>query len=128
TLPLTAIALTTVGLVTLIESLLLEPWQPTFSNFPPILLVWIAASAIIGTAGRFLVQTYAQSLTAQSHGVVFMVLEPVWVALFAAGWFGETMSGIQFGGCALIFMALLINRWGVLSKALKAWFRQRKSA
>lgn len=127
-LPLTAIALLTVGVVTFIESLVLEPWQPTFSNFPPMLFVWISASAIVGTAGRFLIQTYAQSLTTKSHGVVFLVLEPVWVAVFAAGWFGETMSGMQFVGCTLIFAALLINRWTTLRKALKDWRRNRKSA
>ncbi|TGN42024.1 DMT family transporter [Marinobacter confluentis] len=127
-MPLTAIALLTVGLVTLTESLALEPWQPTFSDFPPILIVWISASAIIGTAGRFLTQTYAQSLTNNSHGVVFLVLEPIWVAVFAAIWFGETMVAMQFAGCALIFAALLINRWTTLRKALKDWRRNRKSA
>lgn len=127
-LPLTAIALLTVGVVTFVESLVLEPWRPTFADFPPMLVVWIVASALIGTAGRFLIQTYAQSLTSKSHGVVFLVLEPAWVALFAAGWFGETMSGMQFAGCTLIFAALLINRWTTLRKALRDWRRNRKSA
>lgn len=87
-LPLTTTALLTVGLVTLAESLVLEPWQPTFGNPPPLLIWWVLASAIVGTAGRFLVQTYAQSLSSHSHGAVILVLEPVWVSLFAAGWFG----------------------------------------
>ena len=127
-LPLTAIALLTVGMVTFLESLVLEPWAPTFADFPPILALWICAAAIVGTAGRFLIQTYAQSLTTNSHGVVFLVLEPVWVAIFAAAWFGETMSVQQFAGCGLIFMALLINRWSTLRKALKDWRRSRKTA
>ena len=127
-LPLTAIALLTVGVVTFTESMVLEPWRPTFSNFPPMLFVWISASAVIGTAGRFLTQTYAQGLSSKSHGVIFLVLEPIWVAVFASAWFGETMSGIQFAGCALIFTALLINRWSPLRKALKDWRRNRKSA
>lgn len=128
TLPLTAIALLTVGVVTLAESMILEPWTPTLNAFPPILAVWIAASAIVGTAGRFLLQTYAQSLSVNSHGVVFLVLEPVWVAVFAAGWFGESMSTTQLSGCTLIFAALLINRWGPISKAIKSQRRNRKSA
>lgn len=127
-LPLTALALLTVGLVTLLESLVLEPWQPTFSDPPPLLVWWVLASAMVGTAGRFLLQTYAQSLSVHSHGVVILVLEPVWVALFAAGWFGESMTGLQLAGCGLIFAALLVNRWGVLSRALKTWLRNRKSA
>jgi drug/metabolite transporter (DMT)-like permease len=127
-LPLTAIALLTVGLFTLIESAILEQWQPTLSDPDPLLIWWVLASAVIGTAGRFLIQTFAQSLSANSHGVVILVLEPVWVALFAAGWFGETMTSIQLAGCGLIFAALVVNRWAVLSKAIKEKLRSRKTA
>ncbi|EDM48949.1 DMT family transporter [Marinobacter algicola] len=127
-LPLTTIALLTVGTVTLTESALLEPWTPTIENFSGILAGWVIASAVVGTAGRFLLQTYAQSLATHSHGVVILVLEPVWVALFAAGWFSESMSATQLAGCGLIFLALLINRWGVLSKAIKGWARKQKTA
>lgn len=126
-LALTSITLLTVGTLTLIESLILEPWQATVTEFSAVLAWWVTASAVIGTAGRFLLQTYAQSLSTHSHGVVILVLEPVWVALFAAGWFSETMTATQLAGCGLIFMALLINRWGVLSKALKGWLKKRKS-
>lgn len=119
---LTAITLLTVGAFATLLSLILEPaWSITFDDFPPILVWWVLASAIIGTAGRFFVQTYAQSLSTHSHGVVIMVLEPVWVALFATGWFDESMSALQLGGCALIFAALLINRWAVLSRAVRGW-------
>lgn len=127
-LPLTAIALLTVGALTLLESLVLEAWQPTLNAITPALVWWVLASALIGTAGRFLLQTLAQSLSANSHGVVILVLEPVWVALFAAGWFGETMTDIQLAGCALIFAALIVNRWAVLSKAIKGRLRHRKTA
>lgn len=127
-LPLTALALLTVGLVTLVESAISEPWAPTLNNPPPILLVWVLASAVVGTAGRFLLQTYAQSLSVHSHGVVILVLEPVWVALFAAAWFGETMSALQLAGCGLIFMALLVNRWNALSRAIKGFLKPAKTA
>ncbi|MBS3804759.1 MAG: DMT family transporter [Oleiphilaceae bacterium] len=122
---LTALSLLTVGVLTAVLSLLLEPaWSLTLRDFPPILVVWVVAAGLVGTAARFYVQTYAQSLSAQSHGVVILVLEPMWVALFAALWFGETMSLSQLGGCALIFAALLINRWTLLSRAIKSWRRQ----
>jgi drug/metabolite transporter (DMT)-like permease len=127
-LPLTALALLTVGLVTLVESAISEPWAPTLNNPPPILLVWVVASAIVGTAGRFLLQTYAQSLSVNSHGVVILVLEPVWVALFAAAWFGETMSALQLAGCGLIFTALLVNRWSALRRAIKGFLKPAKTA
>ncbi|MDC0661967.1 DMT family transporter [Marinobacter sp. SS21] len=123
-LPLCTLTLLTVGAVTLIESLWLEPWQPTLESLSWPLAWWVIASATVGTAGRFLLQTYAQSLSTHSHGVVILVLEPVWVALFAAGWFQETMAPTQLAGCSLIFAALLINRWSTLSKAIRGWLRK----
>ena len=82
---------------------------------------WVIASATVGTAARFFVQTYAQSLSVHSHGVVIMVLEPMWTALFAALWFGETMSAVQVGGCFLIFLSLVVNRWASVRRVLKQW-------
>lgn len=124
-LPLTAITLTTVGLVTGTLSLFVEPWEATFDDFSLALAGWVIGSATVGTAFRFLVQTYAQSLSVHSHGVVILVLEPVWVALLAALWFGETMTLTQVGGCGMILMALLVNRWTVLSRALRNRLRRR---
>lgn len=124
-LPLSAISLLTVGILALAESFALEPWQATVEQASWVLGGWILASAIIGTAGRFFLQTYAQSLSSHSHGVVIMVLEPVWVAIFAAGWFGETMTTTQLAGCALIFAALLVNRWHTLGRVLKKWLLKR---
>ncbi len=121
---LTTLALLTVGVLTTVFSLILEPWAPTFGDFGGNLVLWIVLSAIVGTAGRFFVQTWAQSLSTQSHGVVILSMEPALVALFAAGWFGETMSLRQFAGCGLIFTALLIARWNVLRALLKSWFRR----
>lgn len=118
--PLTTLALLTVGLVTLVLSFSLEPWEPTFSDFGSNLVLWIVLSAIVGTAARFFVQTWAQSLSAHSHGVVILSMEPIWVALFAAGWFGETMVLQQFAGCAIIFTALLINRWQTVRSLLRS--------
>jgi len=51
--PLTTLALLTVGLVTLVLSFSLEPWEPTFSDFGSNLVLWIVLSAIVGTAARF---------------------------------------------------------------------------
>ncbi|WP_323750761.1 DMT family transporter [Marinobacter sp.] len=126
-LPLTAMALLTVGVVTLAESAIAEPWASSLANPQPMLYVWVLASAIIATAGRFLLQTYAQSLSAHSHGVVILILEPVWVALFAAGWFGETMTLLQVAGCGLIFAALLVNRWNALSRAIKGLMKVKNT-
>ena len=121
-LVLTAIVMLTVGTATGMLSLALEPWRPTFSNFSMEIAWWILLSAVVGSAARFLLQTYAQSLSTHSHGVVIMVVEPVWTAIFAALWFGETMNGMQMAGCGMIFAALLISRARALQKALKSWF------
>ncbi|MEQ6885087.1 DMT family transporter [Salicola sp. Rm-C-2C1-2] len=117
--PLTTIALSMVGTVTLVLSLVLEPWAPTFSDFGGDLVLWIVLSAIVGTAARFFVQTWAQSLAAHSHGVVILSMEPVWVAFFAVGWFGETMVFQQFAGCALILTALFVNRWHTVRSLIR---------
>ncbi|MGJ8687719.1 MAG: EamA family transporter, partial [Spongiibacteraceae bacterium] len=73
----------------------------------------------IGTALRFYLQTYAQSLSPYSNGVVIMVLEPVWTALIASMWFKESMTAIQLVGCLLIFLALLVNRWRAVQQLLR---------
>ncbi|PTQ89005.1 DMT family transporter [Agitococcus lubricus] len=116
---LTSIVLAMVGIVASIISLVFEPWQKTMAEFSGAMFGWIVASAIIGTAARFLIQTYAQSLSQHTHGVVILVVEPVWVALLAAAWYGESMSGQQLVGCSLILLSLLVSR----AKALKALLR-----
>lgn len=113
-LALTVIALAAVGLVTLCASLTLESWQGGAVRWSPVLWGWLLASAVVGTAARFWLQTYAQSLTTQTSGAVMLILEPIWVALFAAFWFAETLVLLQWLGCLLIFFALLVNRWPLL--------------
>lgn len=105
---LTAISLSFVGIMGIIISALLETWpQQTTAS----MLQWLLLSALIGTAARFLLQTYAQGLTTPSHAAVIMILEPIWTALIASAWFNERMSLLQAFGCSLIFAALIINRW-----------------
>ncbi|WP_339799736.1 DMT family transporter [uncultured Marinobacter sp.] len=127
-LPLTALSMTTAGLLTGVMSLMFESWQPTFSNFTGVLFWWLIASATIGTAFRFLLQTYAQSLAYNSHGVVLLILEPVWVAILAWFWFDQSMSATQVAGCGVILLSLLVNRWTVVSRALRNWLRKSARA
>lgn len=119
-LALTTIVLAIVGLVTGLASAVLEPWLPTFTQFSGELLWWVFLSATVGTALRFLIQTYAQSLAANSHGIVIMVLEPLWTALIAAAWFSESMGPSQLLGCALIFLSLLVNRFKVITRIFRS--------
>lgn len=117
TLPLTAVQLLVTGLITGILSTLMETWQ---FNQPANIWGWLIASALIATSLRFWVQTKGQSLAPPSHTAIIMTLEPVWTALLAALWLGETMTLLQFSGCALIFFAMLVNRWPAVRSWLKA--------
>jgi drug/metabolite transporter (DMT)-like permease len=81
---------------------------------------WLFLSVTVGTAARFFIQTYAQSMTSPSHAAVIMIVEPVWTSLFAAMWFGERMEASQLAGCGLIFLALIVNRW----KAVRLWLKR----
>lgn len=118
-LALTTVVLAVVGVVTGSLALIFEPWQQALSAMSGTLAMWIVLSATVGTALRFLVQTYAQSLSLNSHGVVIMVLEPMWTALMAAAWFGESMSTLQMFGCGLIFLSLLVNRWRAVRRLIR---------
>lgn len=113
---LTAISLSFVGIMAIAISAYVEVWPQATTHS---MMQWLLLSALIGTAARFLLQTYAQGLTTPSHAAVIMILEPIWTALIAAVWFSERMSELQLVGCSLIFAALLINRWS----NVRAWLK-----
>lgn len=107
-LVLTTIQLLSAGALHISISPLLETIP---EHIPTPILGWFLASALIATSLRFLLQTYGQSLTPASHAAVIMNLEPVWTALAAALWFGETMTGLQALGCGFIFVAMIVGKW-----------------
>lgn len=112
-LALSAIQLVLVGFVALTLSACLETWPETINGS---MGTWLLLSVFIGTAARFLLQTYAQGLSSPSHAAVIMILEPVWTALIAVFWFSERMALAQIIGCCLILTALLVNRWGAVQR------------
>ncbi|WP_051205769.1 DMT family transporter [Oceanospirillum maris] len=120
-LPLTTIQMVITTVMAFAVSLAIEEWQWSFDLS---IWGWILASGIIATSGRFLFQTKAQGMAPASHAAIIMTLEPIWAAIFASIWLNETMSGLQFMGCALIFSAMLINRW----KLIVLLFRRKKTA
>lgn len=107
-LALGTVQLTMVGVLILPLSWLFESWPGSVA--PPV-LAWALASALLATTMRFIVQLQAQGMTTPSHAAVILMLEPMWTAIVAAWWFGESMSLIQFVGCGLIFLALVVSRW-----------------
>jgi drug/metabolite transporter (DMT)-like permease len=104
---LTTIQLSTVGTILLLLASFFEgiAWPDD-----PDIWAWFAASVVLATSLRFLLQIRAHGMAPASHTAVFLTLEPVWVALFAAGWFGQNMSATQVLGCILIFVSVMISR------------------
>ncbi|MBN8442213.1 MAG: DMT family transporter [Thauera sp.] len=107
-LALSTLQMLVVGLLVLPVALWFEHWP---AQVPAAVFGWLAASALIATTLRFLLQLHGQSLTTPSHAAIILMLEPVWTAIVAAWWFGETMGALQLAGCTLIFAALLVSRW-----------------
>ena len=107
-LPLTAIQLSVVGLVTLVVSAAIESWPDHVSNTT---WLWVVTSILIATCLRFYLQVSAQGRTPLSHAAFIMTLEPVWTAILALVWLGERMRPAQVLGSALILCALAISRW-----------------
>jgi drug/metabolite transporter (DMT)-like permease len=113
---LTTIQLTTVGVVLLLLAYFYEGIEwPTDIN----LWGWFAASVLLATSLRFLLQMRAHSLAPASHTAVFLTLEPVWVALLGAWWLQEQMSILQMSGCILIFVSILLTRLPALIAMLR---------
>lgn len=124
--PVHPLAMTTIlmFMATLVTSV--ASWTFESQHWPDVdpsstLILWVLASAIIGTALRFLLQTYAQSLTQSTNGAVILVIEPIWVVLFSAFWFAERLSLLQLIGCSFILAALLVNRWNAITAGIKKW-------
>jgi drug/metabolite transporter (DMT)-like permease len=99
------------GLVALTISAIFETWR-----FQHAAGIWgfLAASILLSTCGRFVLQTLGQGMSSASHASLLMTLEPVWVALISMVWLGERMSTMQAIGCGLLFSAILLSRSGFL--------------
>ena len=115
-LVLTAIQLSSAGVVLLVVSVFTETLPHSIGLN---VAGWFLASTLIASSLRFLLQTYAMSLTPVSHAAVIMNLEPVWTAIFAVLWFGEVMGVGQVFGCCLIFLAMLVCRWTQIKSIFK---------
>ncbi len=113
---LTTIQLTTVGVILLLLAYFYEGIEwPTDSH----VWGWFAASVVLATSLRFLLQMRAHGMAPASHTAVFLTLEPVWVALLAAWWLQEQMTVLQLSGCILIFVSILLTRLPALIALLR---------
>ncbi len=113
---LTTIQLSTVGVVLLILAYFIEgiSWPVDTSIWG-----WFAASVLLATSLRFLLQMWAHGMAPASHVAVFLTLEPVWVALLASLWLDEQMSALQLTGSVLIFVSVLLTRLPALVELIR---------
>lgn len=122
---LTAIQLISAGLLVLPLSWIFESWELSGASG---IWGWFAASVLLGSAVRFLIQTYSFKLAPAGHGALVLTLEPVWVAIFAAVWYDERMEPLQLLGCLLIFIAVLTTRAKSLYAYLQAFRHARRTS
>lgn len=115
-LPLTTIQLACTGSVGLILSFFLEEWPTTLSTTT---LMWFAASVVIATSLRFILQLIGQKNTTTANAAIIMILEPVMTVFVAAIWYHERMPLIQIIGCILILSALFYYRWRAVNSLSK---------
>lgn len=72
----------------------------------PAGLGWFAASVLIATCLRFLLQFRGQQLVSAGRAGLFMCFEPVWTLLFSIVFLGLAPTTFQAIGCFVIFVAI----------------------
>lgn len=114
-LRLALVEIVVAGVLSLLSSTALElPAQGWW--LPPTVLLTSIFMGVVATAAAFTAQATAQRFTSPIHTALIFTLEPVFAAAFAFFWAGETLSGRQLIGCALILV-------GMLAAELTPYFR-----
>ncbi|HWO55538.1 MAG TPA: DMT family transporter [Paenibacillus cookii] len=111
-LPLAALQMAVVGLLSLIGSLLFEDMGPAAQTMDKLLqpeVLWALAVSIGPTSAfAFWIQTVCQKYTSPSRVAVIFAMEPVFAALTGL-WFGGETLGVAAGvGCLFIFAGMII--------------------
>ncbi|HGO5824212.1 TPA: DMT family transporter [Mannheimia haemolytica] len=109
--PLITIQLAMVGAVCSLYSYFMESWH---FPIPTEVWLWFAASVLIATNLRFLMQTLGQKYCHIGTSALIMLLEPVWTLLLSVMLLGEQLSATKWLGCGLILIALIIYRLPIL--------------
>ncbi len=104
---LTCIQLFVTGLIALVMSLLLE--EPP-AGVDSSIWGWFAASAVLATSLRYVMQTLGQKGCNPGNAALIMLLEPIWTVILSILWYGEQLSTNKLIGCSLILFALLFYR------------------
>ncbi|ART79873.1 DMT family transporter [Oceanisphaera avium] len=117
---LTCIQLAVTGVMHLIYSASIEQWPDTIA---PSTWGWFAASVLLATSFRFVLQSMGQKYSPVGNAALIMMLEPVWTVLISVFWYHEPMPLAKVLGCLLILTALVSYRSG----NIMLWLRTRKA-
>ncbi|WP_076587672.1 DMT family transporter [Vibrio ostreicida] len=71
---------------------------------------WFAASALLATSLRYVMQTLGQKHSQPANAALIMLLEPIWTVILSILMYGEFLSVNKLFGCGLILLALLLYR------------------
>ncbi|EGU35432.1 DMT family transporter [Vibrio scophthalmi] len=104
---LTCIQLFVTGMIGLAASALFETVPVSVE---PSIWGWFAASTILATAMRYVMQTMAQKQINPGNAALIMILEPVWTVFLSVIWYGEELSRNKLIGCGLILFSLILYR------------------
>jgi drug/metabolite transporter (DMT)-like permease len=75
----------------------------------PSLLAQALALAVIGTAGTFFFQTWAQQHMSATHAAIIFTLEPVFTAILAAWILSERLGPRGWTGGALVLAGIVVS-------------------
>jgi drug/metabolite transporter (DMT)-like permease len=64
---------------------------------------------VLGTAGTYVFQTWAQAHMSATHAAIIYTLEPVVTALLAAGFLGEQLGPRGWAGGALVLAGIVVS-------------------
>jgi drug/metabolite transporter (DMT)-like permease len=98
-----------IGVTALLSAIFAAGAETMPAHFTADVWIALAVTAIPATALAFLVQTTAQQFTTPSRTAIIFALEPVFAALAGIWLLGETLSGRQILGCALILSGTLAS-------------------
>lgn len=106
-LALTAIQAAVVGLGSLVLAVVLLPWPQLALPQAPAFWVGVVYLVLGCTVFAFFAQNYAARRTPPSRVALLLGSEPVFGALFAVLWLGESLSPLAWAGAALVLTATL---------------------
>ncbi|MBU3069414.1 DMT family transporter [Aestuariicella sp. G3-2] len=109
-MPLTAIQLTTVGIIGCGAALIAAEYnqEPFTLDWGLTAWGWIMTCALLTSLVRFSLQIYAMKFTSATNAGMILVLEPVWTTLLGVVVLNEAMQTNQWAGCGLIFAAIVV--------------------